>query len=583
MNVSHNKIADGQSQFGTPYVYLLYKCLLADICRLGKVSLDTPETITDDWVLIEGPKLDKQLLSWLEHGGEYPPFPEWIKPLSERFRSSLDPLTLKYIRQLLLFCYKTEVAPTNEQLESAQAQFEETDRSIETWDTYFSTCSQAPLFRKARQIVSSVIHRIDWSSIVPSHGPGAVFPPRAPHEKSNFRTIYTPIESYYPYYEYFNGLRMFHPNAAEAQRSVISVVDNIVANLVAVPKDSRGPRLICVHPAESIWIQQGCRRLLEAAITSNISPCRGSINFTDQRVNGRLALSSSINREYVTLDLKEASDCISKELVRNLFGDYVYGILSCSRADRVRLLDKRVIELKKWAPMGNALTFPVQSLLFFSLVQAGILCRYGEYCSDIYVFGDDIIFPSKYYDGALGALIRSGLKPNIGKTFRHGFFRESCGVDAFNGVDVTPRRLKRYDTYSVTGAVSSCDLAKAMSMGGYTLTAEMMYREVQKHFGKLPLCNNPDASGLYRYESCDLATLIRYEPSLCYNRRFHRWVVKSFLVSGTNIRPDIDSWWNLQDSLVQIAQKCDGSTENSRLVYAVPRRERLVRGWLETI
>jgi hypothetical protein len=34
--------------------------------------------------------------------------------------------------------------------------------------------------------------------------------------------------------------------------------DIIEAKLIAVPKDSRGPRLICVHPAESIWIQQGC-------------------------------------------------------------------------------------------------------------------------------------------------------------------------------------------------------------------------------------------------------------------------------------------------------------------------------------
>jgi hypothetical protein len=85
---------------------------------------------------------------------------------------------------------------------------------------------------------------------------------------------------------------------------------DIVAKLTAVPKDSRGPRLICVHPKEAIWIQQGQRLKLEAAITSS-NLTKGRINFTDQTVNGGLALESSKSGRLATLDLKEASDRIS--------------------------------------------------------------------------------------------------------------------------------------------------------------------------------------------------------------------------------------------------------------------------------
>jgi len=153
-----------------------------------------------------------------------------------------------------------------------------------------------------------------------------------------------------------------------------------------------------VHPAESIWIQQGQRQLLESRIESH-PLTKGKIAFTDQTVNGKLALSSSKTREFCTLDLREASDRISCSLVKALFGPHTYEWMSCSRATHVKLLDGRVIELKKWAPMGNALCFPVESLVFFSLVVAGIRSHYGENCNDVYVFGDDIIFPSKYHNG----------------------------------------------------------------------------------------------------------------------------------------------------------------------------------------
>ena len=563
------------------YILQIYSRLIADICELSKVPLGAPDDITYDWVLIEGPKLDKTLLMYIEGSGLCPEFPEWLMPLWTKFESTMDPTYLKYIRQCLLFCYKIEHEPTNEQLKASQEAFENTEEGILCWESYFTTLSYDPLFSSARRLVSRCIYKADWGSIHPQHGPGAVYPPRKPWCKGDFRSIYSSIERYYPYGEYLCGIPSFWKDVIWDRQADITVKDTIECRLVAVPKDSRGPRLICVHPAEAIWIQQGCRKVLEKCMSVPSAPCYGRISFHDQSVNGKLALSSSLDREYCTLDLKEASDRISCKLVEYLFGTYCYERLSCSRASHVRLLDDRVIPLRKWAPMGNCLTFPVQSLIFYSVVRAGIHCRYGTDCRDVYVFGDDIIFPSKYYDGAVNALIRAGMVPNQNKTFRNGFFRESCGVDAYRGKDVTPHRLRRVDVKSVSGAMSVCALAKALSMDGYHRTSNILYRSVQDQWGTLPLSNNPNGQGLYRFEDCSFETLLKYEDTLRFNVKLHRWETKLRLVEGASIGPVNDAWWHLQEGILKFSHKGESIGATRGLEYTVPHRERLKRGWIE--
>jgi hypothetical protein len=561
----------------------IYTSLLADVCELSKVPLGALDGLTYEWLLKEAPKLDKQLLRWIEGDGEYPSFPEWISPLSDEFRSLRDPKILRLLRQLLLFCYKIELEPTNDQLKEAQSLFEETDSIVGLWeDTYESRrLHLRPVIEKARSIIGRVIYRLDYSRIVPSHGPGAVFPPRMPSNKGDFRSIYTTIDKYFPFCDYFCGLPSYW-EAAGGLSQDYTRHEEIISSLVAVPKDSRGPRLICVHPSESIWIQQGCRKILEKAITAPNSPCHGYINFHDQSVNGSLALSSSLTQEYVTLDLKEASDRISCKLVEELFGSYSYSYLSCSRASKVKLLDNRVIKLRKWAPMGNALTFPVQSLSFYAIVRAGICVQYGIDCPDVYVFGDDILYPPKFHDGVLSVLVRLGLVPNQNKTFRRGLFRESCGVDAYSGVDVTPHRMKRIDFSSVSGAESNCTLAKALAQSGFHRTSESIYREVSKH-RTLHLCNNPNAQGLYRYINCDLGSLMQMDTPIRFNRFLHRWEVPITLVRGVNQHISTDAWWHLQESLLKLESMTQESFVTGGLRYAVPHRTRSQRGWTEVV
>jgi hypothetical protein len=488
----------------------------------------------------------------------------------------MDGLILKDIRQLLLFGYKAEYVPIKSQLDEAQASFLATEEMVATYARdYFPMHGSDPLFRGARALVSRAIYRINYWRICPSHGPGAVFPACRPSEKSKFRTIYSTIECLYPFYEFFIGTENGIAEARILDRD-ISLSDKIIAKLVAVPKDSRGPRLITVHPKEAIWIQQGLRNSLEQAV-EHCELTRGFVNFEDQSINAQLALHSSRSGKYSTIDLKDASDSISLELFEYLFGGAAKWFTAC-RATEVKLLDGSCVKLSKYAAMGNATVFPVESLIFWALIRSGIRCYHGVNCDDIYVFGDDIIVPSQFYDASIKSLVRAGLKPNPTKCFHRGLFRESCGVDAFNGIDVTPHRMKRFKGSSLLDLVSLCALAKNLRRDGYEETASHIYSIVRRRQGYLNLSNFDDCQGIVEYVERDVSYLYRNEPSFRWNSQLHRYETS---VIGTKACIDVPcrhDWYHVQDSILRNAGK--SLIANTPFEYSFPRRARRTRGWI---
>jgi len=563
--------------------------LLVDIGEKSGCTLCAPDDITDEWVLIGAPSLEKSVLRYLEGDPVLPEFPDWLLPLWERFVLTDDPILLGYLRQVLLFCYKTEYEPNDEQINEAEEAFVSVDDACGLWEENFLTlwdrnlhCSLPSV---ARGYLSRIIANVPYPDITPAHGPGSVFPNSAPERKSDFWTIYATIQNYYPFDRYFTGLSGYTQDRLVAANDRIREESTIRCSLVAVPKDSRGPRTICVHPKESIWIQQGQRRLLESAITSN-RLTSGFINFRDQTINGRLALESSLSREFCTLDMKEASDRISCGLVKFLFGEFAYAWLSCTRATQAVLFSGRVITLRKWAPMGNCLTFPVESLIFWAIVRAGIWYYHGTDCGSIYVFGDDVIFPSQYYGAVVKSLASFGMVPNVAKTFYQGFFRESCGVDAYRGIDVTPVRMKKKTILSYSDALSLCAVAKRLRVRGFEHSSSFIYSRVRKVVGELPLCNNPETQGLYEYVDMRMFELTRWQ-GIRWNRSLHKWQTRIRRVVQPTIRPTGHDWCHVLDSLVSIGIEPVDTEEwrtlpvvfHGGLEYPVPYRERSTYGY----
>jgi hypothetical protein len=288
-----------------------YVSLLADVANLSGFSEIRGSYCGLQWCLNEAPKLEKQLLASVESGSnlDIEVWPTALRRLA--LASLVDAKAMRYLRQLLLFCYKASVTHDNTKTEKAFQGFLETNLAVRRFGD--SLARESPrLLDSVRRHVQSVLYRFNEKVFTPSHGPGAVT-----NSKWRWEDWYSTIEYVYPYSDHL----CFYFNRDHCEQlDGCTMSEHIEARVIAVPKDSRGPRLICVHPAESIWVQQAVRRNLERAISSRRCPgfgpwpC-GRIWFQDQSVNGRIALLSSRTRRYATLDMKEASDRISEPLV----------------------------------------------------------------------------------------------------------------------------------------------------------------------------------------------------------------------------------------------------------------------------
>lgn len=321
--------------------------------------------------------------------------------------------------------------------------------------------------------------------------------------------------------------------------SLFSGVSRRRARLVTVAKDSSSRRTITVEPLLGQFIQQGLNTLLREAI----SECRvlsNCLTLTDQSKNQELAMIGSITDEWATIDLKSASDLLSVKLVESVFrhsGLFFDHMMDCRSTDVYSDLTEAK-QLSKFAGMGNALTFPVQSICFAVICIAAILDSWGKTPTYwnvrrasrcIHVYGDDIVVKREYAHQCVDWLHSVGLKVNTKKSFLSGNFKESCGVDAFRGVDITPLYIKHRpddgaaDPSIIAGLVS---LSNTMWLEGLYETSTSLKNEVEERLGKsLPLVSRE--SGLLGWHS-------RIDSS-----NAHKWCKRThgLLVRGRRLSP----------------------------------------------
>lgn len=143
------------------------------------------------------------------------------------------------------------------------------------------------------------------------------------------------------------------------------------------------------------------------------------------------------------------------------WGKYGEVVLGSSCGNDLRDVEV-VIHSAVYCTMGNALTFPVQTLIFHSFLtycstldfynRTALHCNkpstYKEITAgDCYVssFGDDGILNSSALPYVYSLAPKLGWQVNMSKTFGDGGFRESCGGDYFYGMDVRPLMLQRPD------------------------------------------------------------------------------------------------------------------------------------------
>jgi hypothetical protein len=182
------------------------------------------------------------------------------------------------------------------------------------------------------------------------------------------------------------------------------------------------------------------------------------LRLRDQVFNQDLARVGSITGSLATLDLSEASDRVANSLVGTLFQhwEHLNGAIQASRSHTaaVQLPDGATIfrPLSKFASMGSATCFPVEAMVFLTIVFVGIEKALGRRLrkadilsldGKVAVYGDDIIVPVDYVGSVVHELESFGFKVNSQKSFWNGKFRESCGKDYYDGVDVSIVKLRQ--------------------------------------------------------------------------------------------------------------------------------------------
>jgi hypothetical protein len=321
-----------------------------------------------------------------------------------------------------------------------------------------------------------------------------------------------------------------------------------IARLITVPKNSTSRRTITIEPLAKQFVQQGLNTVLRDTIT-RCAVLRNCLALTDQSKNQVLALEGSLTDKWATLDLKSASDLLSLRLVERVFGHHGLfhdHMLGC-RSDRIEH-SKKVSDLYKFAGMGNALTFPVQSVVFAVICICAILDQEGRKPTYwnvrrasrcIRVFGDDIIVRTQYAHKVVNWIEDVGLKINVDKSFLKGNFKESCGVDAFRGVDITPVYLKhRPDHISMTpSAVASIvETSNHLWFGAYYKASTVLRDFVESYLGtRLPLVSK-------RSEALGWHTRPDYMTLHKWNRVLHRFETRSVALKTLKRRDQLDGY-----------------------------------------
>lgn len=336
------------------------------------------------------------------------------------------------------------------------------------------------------------------SGFTPRHGPGGNADRVIANAKYDIKYWHRRLDDCFPaethvianegYYQELQSLRIVEP---EREKPV---------KVITVPKTLKGPRIIAMEPLCMQYAQQG----ILSELTKTIESCHLTkpVRFTDQYVNRKLATESSHNGFYATVDLKEASDRVSLVVVERMLANlpHLLRSMKACRSTTAQIPNGEIIALKKWASMGSALCFPVLAMTVYTAIVTAVWHRRGRTIADAVaycgkhtaVYGDDIIVPVHLLSDVYEHLAAIGLKVNVAKSFGSGKFRESCGMDAYDGYDVTPTYIRRQAPANVTDVSSIIhyvDVSNSFYKRGFWRSAEAVKGLVESILGPLPLAS----------------------------------------------------------------------------------------------
>lgn len=340
---------------------------------------------------------------------------------------------------------------------------------------------------------------------IPRPGPGATKSHTPPYMRYLPQKKFLQIDRVIPYKDWFYSRPSKMTDIARTYLSKKVEVEPS-SRFKAVPKTALKLRGICIEENEVQFLQQGVRRALTAHIAQH-PLYRRRIVLKDQSVNGWMAMESSKSRSFATIDLSNASDLVAREGVSWIFQDNTdlhnaLMALSTKYVEPPVGVKDALHKTAKFAPMGSAICFPIMSLYFMFIIRAAIslskLPNPHLLSTNVFVYGDDLVVPSIAYDVVTSTLQRFGLVVNLTKSYVKSYFRESCGVHAFKGMDVTPVYIRSFPHHKRLSTMRTLiETEHQFHKKGYHCTAEIMRGYGQFHWRKhfsWPLYVTPESS-----------------------------------------------------------------------------------------
>lgn len=374
--------------------------------------------------------------------------------------------------------------------------------------------------------------------------------------------------------------------------------------LTPVEKTAKISRLVKPEPLLNMFFQKGIQRILEGRLQQYFG-----IDLAKQpSVNSELARIGSIERNYCTIDLKSASDCLSSNLCDYLIPRSSLLWLKVFRSN-VAEAEGKVVPLHMMATMGNAFCFPLQTALFACVVK-GVYSALGIPFSGLSerarfhtdpltgeilnitrqvilptwgVFGDDIVVDWEAFNTVNRVLRFLGFIPNMEKSFSpdDGCFRESCGADFYNGANVRGVYVTRLespqDWYVLINNLTDWSAKTAIPLPG---TIAFCLSHVQRC--EVPPWENPDSGIRMPLDCVETPSVFKatrpdregrhYQGSYLYKRFVP--LEKSFDVSD-EVAAICNGYWN-SSAIFQAALKgvLRGGKVSVRM-WETPYRKRL--------
>jgi hypothetical protein len=360
-----------------------------------------------------------------------------------------------FIRQICLVCKKIKLPCSPRRERKAFDGYVKCEQEVEDVSKRF-TKSQLGSFERVSDLLwgralNRINHMVFAGDHVPRHGSGSTADKSVGNQKYDNRTWTRRLDE-----NFFSSSDFAIPNYGFADSlrdyTFLEPGAEIPVKVISVPKTLKTPRIIAMEPTCIQYAQQALLEILVPLLERDrlVGPL---IGFTDQKPNQEYARLGSITGSLSTLDLSEASDRVSLRLVTRMtykYSHFMRALMAC-RSKTASLPDGSIRYLRKFASMGSALCFPIEAMVFLTIVFVAIEkqlnrpLRRRDIISlqrKVRVYGDDIIIPVEYTAIVIEQLLAFGLKVNLHKSFYTGKFRESCGSDWYDGQDVKPVYLR---------------------------------------------------------------------------------------------------------------------------------------------